>query len=112
MTAPVAARPRPAKTSRRKIATAAFDLCSGIGGFRVGALAATDFPIEMVGSCEVDAHSAQTYQAMFDVEREFYLDDLCSLTRHGKAELEKPLGRPERSRRIRDSLPSFGLLTA
>lgn len=52
------------------------DLCSGIGGFRLGLEAAGH---KCVGYCEFDKFARASYEAMYDTEREWFADDVTKL---------------------------------
>ena len=52
------------------------DLCSGIGGFRLG-LEATGH--KCVGYCEFDKFARVSYEAMYDTEGEWFADDVTKL---------------------------------
>ena len=47
---------------------------AGIGGFREGLTRAGDFVC--VGHCEIDKHADRSYRALFDMEGEWFLDDI------------------------------------
>lgn len=53
------------------------DLCSGIGGFRLGLEAAGH---KCVGYCEYDKFARASYEAMFDTEGEWKADDVTKLS--------------------------------
>lgn len=50
------------------------DMFAGIGGFREGLTRAGDFVC--VGHCEIDKHADRSYRALFDMEGEWFLDDI------------------------------------
>lgn len=52
------------------------DLCSGIGGFRLG-LELVGF--KCIGFCEIDKFAVKSYRAMYDTEGEWYADDIAKL---------------------------------
>lgn len=52
------------------------DLCSGIGGFRLGLEAAGH---KCVGYCEYDKFARASYEAMYDTEGEWKADDVTKL---------------------------------
>lgn len=52
------------------------DLCSGIGGFRLGLEMAG---YKSVGFCEIDKYAVKSYSAMFDTEGEWYVDDITKI---------------------------------
>lgn len=52
------------------------DLCSGIGGFRLG-LEATGH--KCIGYCEFDKFARASYEAMYDTEGEWFADDVTKL---------------------------------
>lgn len=52
------------------------DLCSGIGGFRLG-LESADH--KCVGYCEYDKFARASYEAMYDTEGEWKADDVTKL---------------------------------
>ena len=47
---------------------------AGIGGFREGLTRAGDFVC--VEHCEIDKHADRSYRALFDMEGEWFLDDI------------------------------------
>ena len=49
------------------------DMFSGIGGFREGLTRAGGF--ECVGHCEIDKYANRSYNALFDTEGEWFVDD-------------------------------------
>ena len=49
------------------------DMFSGIGGFREGLTRACGF--ECVGHCEIDKYANRSYNALFDTEGEWFVDD-------------------------------------
>lgn len=52
------------------------DLCSGIGGFRLGLEAAGH---KCIGYCEYDKYARASYEAMYDTEGEWKADDVTKL---------------------------------
>ena len=52
------------------------DLCSGIGGFRLGLEAAGH---KCIGYCEFDKFARASYEAMYDTEGEWFADDVTKL---------------------------------
>ena len=50
------------------------DMFAGIGGFREGLTRAGDFVC--VGHCEIDNHADRSPRALFDMEGEWFLDDI------------------------------------
>lgn len=52
------------------------DLCSGIGGFRLGLEAAGH---KCIGYCEYDKFARASYEAMYDTEGEWFADDVTKL---------------------------------
>lgn len=52
------------------------DICSGIGGFRLGLEAAGH---KCIGFCEYDKFAVASYRAMYDTEGEWYADDVTKL---------------------------------
>nr|DAV53430.1 MAG TPA: Cytosine specific methyltransferase [Caudoviricetes sp.] len=52
------------------------DLCSGIGGFRLGLEAAGH---KCIGYCEYDKYARASYEAMYDTEGEWKADDITKL---------------------------------
>lgn len=52
------------------------DLCSGIGGFRLGLETAGH---KCVGYCEFDKFARASYEAMYDTEGEWFADDVTKL---------------------------------
>ncbi len=52
------------------------DLCSGIGGFRLGLESAGH---KCVGYCEYDKFARASYEAMYDTEGEWKADDVTKL---------------------------------
>lgn len=56
------------------------DLCSGIGGFRLGMEAAGH---KCVGYCEYDKFARASYEAMYDTEGEWKADDVTKLEPDG-----------------------------
>ena len=52
------------------------DLCSGIGGFRLGLELAGH---KCVGFCEYDKFAVASYRAMYNTEGEWYADDITKL---------------------------------
>lgn len=52
------------------------DLCSGIGGFRLGMEAAGH---KCIGYCEYDKYARASYEAMYDTEGEWKADDITEL---------------------------------
>jgi len=92
------------------------DLCSGIGGFRVGCdlIERTDIKFSVVGYAEIDKYPKVGYQAMFDVNKEIDLGDVKQLTRTAGEEfkggfLEKKQLRTEK---ICDGIPDHDILFA
>lgn len=53
------------------------DLCSGIGGFRLGMERAGH---RCVGHVEIDRYARQSYQAMYDTEGEWTAHDITEIT--------------------------------
>tara|TARA_S200000501_G_C20860516_1_gene759569 strand:- start:1524 stop:2537 length:1014 start_codon:yes stop_codon:yes gene_type:complete len=77
-----------------------FDLFAGVGGFRLGAKKAfdsLDIKHKFVGWSEIDPYCQKTYKANFNVEEEFFVDDIRNATEHKN---KKP------------KLPNFDLLLA
>lgn len=52
------------------------DICSGIGGFRLGLEAVGH---KCIGYCEYDKFARASYEAMYDTEGEWYADDVTEL---------------------------------
>ena len=52
------------------------DLCSGIGGFRLGLESAGH---KCIGFCEYDKHAVASYRAMYDTEGEWYAEDVTKI---------------------------------
>ena len=52
------------------------DLCSGIGGFRLGLESAGH---RCIGYCEYDRFARASYEAMYDTEGEWKADDVTKL---------------------------------
>ena len=52
------------------------DLCSGIGGFRLGLESAGH---KCIGYCEYDRFARASYEAMYDTEGEWKADDVTKL---------------------------------
>lgn len=52
------------------------DLCSGIGGFRLGLETAGH---KCIGYCEYDKYARSSYEAMYDTEGEWKADDITEL---------------------------------
>ena len=52
------------------------DICSGIGGFRLGLELAG---YKCIGFCEKDKFAVKSYRAMFDTKGEWYADDVTKL---------------------------------
>lgn len=52
------------------------DLCSGIGGFRLGL---ENAGYKCIGFCEYDKFAVASYRAMYDTEGEWYADDVTKL---------------------------------
>lgn len=53
------------------------DLCSGIGGFRLGLERAG---MKCAGFCEIDKYARKSYEAMYDTEGEWRADDITKVT--------------------------------
>lgn len=53
------------------------DLCSGIGGFRLGFERAG---MKCVGFCEIDKFARKSYEAMYDTKGEWKADDITKVT--------------------------------
>lgn len=53
------------------------DLCSGIGGFRLGLERAG---MECIGYCEIDKFARKSYEAMFDTKGEWTANDITKVT--------------------------------
>lgn len=101
----------------KKMKIRAFDLFSGVGGFRQAALTSRIreyADVNFVGYCEIDEYSARTYNANFDTKGEYYLKDVNSLM---KTKVDDELSYDddinlERLKKINDELPDFDLLMA
>ena len=90
----------------------AFDLFSGVGGFRSGidsACRGLSLKIDWVGWCDFDKYAQKTYRACFNVSKEQFFSDitditgkLSSKTRSSKLKLNK----------IDETIDDFDILTA
>ena len=93
----------------------AFDLCSGIGGFRIGAeLSDRGEEFNFVAYSDSDPYANRAYESIFDVSKEARLEDIQLHTR-----FEDELGltgllpeNPDRSDLINKSVPDFDFLFA
>lgn len=95
----------------------AFDLFSGVGGFRKAALSSSIkkfADVSFVGYCEIDEYATRTYNANFDTKGEYYLKDVNALVRtKGDNELTYDDNIDvERCKKINDEMPDFDLLLA
>lgn len=88
-----------------------YDLCAGIGGFRVASKAAR-VDVDFTGYCEIDKYARQGYEHAYDVSGEHALHDLREVTREKKdAPLKTdPKTTSERRQRLRKSLPDFDII--
>lgn len=102
-------------TINKKLNLKAFDLFSGVGGFRAGAqspkikkLADIDF----VGFSEIDKYALKTYRANFDTANEFFIDDIEKITKIEESELlaENTKENVTRMLKINNELPDFDIL--
>ncbi len=59
----------------------AFDLFSGIGGFRAGIMETSCVNYEFTGYCEIDKYCRANYEGMFNTEGEFIFEDIHDVTR-------------------------------
>jgi DNA (cytosine-5)-methyltransferase 1 len=93
----------------------AFDLCSGIGGFRIGTeLSRIGDQVDFVAYSDMDPYANKGYESIFDTEGESVLGDIQKHTRlQDELALEGPLKpRKERATKINRALPDFDLLFA
>jgi len=93
----------------------AFDLCSGIGGFRLGAqLSEKGDEFKFVAYSDSDPYANKAYSKIYDVDDEVCLNDIQLHTRFSE-ELELTGLLPERSDRaelINRDIPDFDFLFA
>ena len=99
---------------KREQVLRAYDLCAGVGGFRVGASQALGDGIEFVGWCEFDPYVQRSYRAMYSPNGDSHIEDLTCVTRLPGEVGGQPIqmGSVERNDRIRGELPSMDLLLA
>jgi DNA (cytosine-5)-methyltransferase 1 len=93
----------------------AFDLCSGIGGFRAGVML-SNFTnrIKFVAYSDIDEYAIVAYNSMYAVTGETCLGDIQSVTRFEnefdmQGQLESSI---LRMNKINDAIPDFDILFA
>ena len=93
----------------------AFDLCSGIGGFRIGTeMSRIGGSVSWVAHSDMDPYANKGYSSIFDTAGELALGDIQHHTRLAdELASEGPLAlRDERASRIDHILPGFDILFA
>lgn len=94
-----------------------FDLFSGIGGFRTAAESKKvqeRAVIDFVGYSEIDKYCVKTYEANYDTNNEYYIDDIEKVTKlkEDEALSDNDSGLIERLTKINYEIPDFDILFA
>jgi len=93
----------------------AFDLCSGIGGFRAGVMLSEMVnQIKFVAYSDIDEYAISAYNSMYDINDEICLGNIQNITRFENefdvcGQLESST---IRIKKINDSIPDFDILFA
>lgn len=95
----------------------AFDLFSGIGGFRAGAESQKVkklVEIDFIGFSEIDKYAVKTYTANFDTKYEKFVDNIEKVTKLEENEVleEATPVNAERMIKINSHIPDFDILFA
>jgi DNA (cytosine-5)-methyltransferase 1 len=100
-----------------KLKIKAFDLFSGVGGFRSAAISdriKKYANVDFVGFCEIDDYAVRTYKANFNVEGEYFKKDVNEITKLEEDEVFDFNDKInlERVKKINSEMPDFDLLMA
>jgi DNA (cytosine-5)-methyltransferase 1 len=92
----------------------ALDICSGIGGFRIGTELTKniDIKFDFIANSEIDKYANYAYETMFGKKDEVFLDDIQRITRF-EDEFEhegRLVDSDTRLKQIDDLVPNFDIL--